>query len=123
MTTLSMTSLNRYLLLAGLLVIFVFALLPGQLTPAYIVNHDKGAHALAFFILSLMLAGAYPLWRLRFRLLVLGVLALSIELMQYLFVGRGFSVQDLMFDALGVFSFWVVAETCRLARELLNNSA
>lgn len=109
-----MTSLHRYLLLAGLMVIFLFALLPGQLTPAYIVNHDKGAHALAFFVLSLMLAGAFPLSGLRFRLLVLILLALSIEAMQFLFVGRGFSGEDLLFDAIGVFLFWVVVESYRM---------
>ncbi len=63
-----------------------------------------------------MLAGAFPFSGLRFRLLLLVLLALSIEAMQFLFVGGGFSGEDLLFDALGVFSFWLVVESYRLGR-------
>lgn len=104
-----MISVHKSLLVSGLLVIFVFALLPGQLTPAYIVNHDKAAHALAFFALSLMLAGAFPGLFLPTRLISLALLALLIEAMQYLFVGRGFSVEDLLYDVAGVLLFIVVS--------------
>ena len=71
-----MIFVHKYLLVSSLLVIFVFALLPGQLTPAYIVNHDKAAHALAFFTLYLMMAGAFPRLLLRARLISLALLAL-----------------------------------------------
>ena len=68
-----MTSLHKYLLVLGLLVIFAFSLLPGQLTPAYVVNHDKAAHALAFVMLSCMLAGAFPFLSLGVRFVLLAL--------------------------------------------------
>jgi len=106
-----MISVHKYLLVIGLLVIFVFALLPGQLTPAYVVNHDKAAHALAFFMLSLMLVRAFPGWFLPARLISLALLALMIEAMQYLFVGRGFSVEDLLYDIAGALLFVMVSQS------------
>ena len=111
---------NKVILLSGLLVIFVFALLPGQLTPAYIVNHDKAAHALAFFIVALMLQGAFPRLALTARLLVLAGLALLIELMQFVLVGRGFSVEDLIYDAAGIVLFVLVSESFRFVSSILS---
>jgi VanZ family protein len=104
-----MTSLHKYLLVLGLLVIFAFSLLPGQMTPAYVVNHDKAAHALAFVILSFMLAGAFPFLSLGVRFMLLALLALIIETLQFLFVGRGFSIEDLLYDLAGMLLFVVLS--------------
>lgn len=114
-----MRSLHKYLLGFALLVIFAFSLLPGQLTPAYVVNHDKAAHALAFFLVSFVLAGAFPFLSLRARFALLALLALMIETLQFLFVGRGFSVDDLLYDLAGVLLFVLLSASFSLASRIV----
>jgi len=91
-----------YLLLLSLLVISIFAFSPGQYTPAFIVNHDKAAHAVVFFVLSFMMHRSFPAMPMQKNILVLGLLALTIEIVQFLFADRGFSVEDMGFNAMGI---------------------
>ena len=115
-----MTSFYKFLFLSGLLVIFVFALSPGHITPAYIVNHDKMAHVAGFFMLSFLLQGAFPLLIIRARVLVLVLLALMIETMQYLFVGRSFSLDDLLYGVAGILLFVVLSESLKLLLKIFH---
>jgi len=94
-------------LLSLLLVsISVFAFAPGQFTPAWVVNHDKFSHMLVFFVLSVMLSLSFPKLTLITHLFSLLSFAVLIELVQYLFVGRGFSIEDLAYDFLGILVFY-----------------
>lgn len=113
-----MTSLYKYLLISSLLVIFVFALSPSQFTPAYVVNHDKAAHVMAFFILSLLLRRAFPVLTTPTHVMILGLLALMIEMVQYLLVGRGFSVEDLLYGLMGIFLFVAISKCSKLLLEV-----
>lgn len=92
----------KHLLTGSVLIIFLFALMPGQVTPAFIVNHDKAAHATAFFMLALMLHRSFVFMPLVLRVFALVLMGLSIEIMQYLFAHRGFSFEDIVYDLLGI---------------------
>jgi len=88
--------------------VLIFAFAPGQWTPAWIVNHDKFSHMVVFFALSIFLSLAIPSLSLVQHSLFLLSFAILIELVQYLFVGRGFSIDDLIYDVLGVLGFYTV---------------
>ena len=118
MKVLFVTSFYKFLLFCSLLLIFIFALSPGHFTPAFIVNHDKLAHLLALLTLSFMMQGALPSLALRFRVLALILLALSIECMQFLFTGRGFSGEDLLYDTAGIMLFIVISQFFRLIQKV-----
>jgi len=90
-----------------------FAFSPGQLTPAYIVNHDKAAHAVVFFILSWMMRRSFPAMTMRKMILTVGLLALGIEVIQFLFANRGFSAEDMIYNALGISLYVILAFTRR----------
>ncbi len=92
----------KYLFVLSLITISIFAFSPGQYTPAIIVNHDKAAHALAFFILSFLVHCSFriiPIYKIMMLTITIG---LAIELIQFLFTSRGFSLEDLMYDIVGV---------------------
>jgi len=96
-------------LLSLLLVsISVFAFAPGQWTPAWVVNHDKFSHMVVFFVLSVMLSLSFPKLTLAVHMCSLLSFAVLIELVQFLFVGRGFSIEDLVYDVLGVLVFYTL---------------
>lgn len=97
---------SKFLLLFVLIVVSVFAFAPGQWTPAWVVNHDKFVHLLVFFTLSIMLSFVFPSLRLIEHLAFLMVFAFLIEVVQYLFVGRGFSVADILYDVAGAVLFY-----------------
>jgi VanZ family protein len=86
--------------------VLIFAFAPGQLTPAWIVNHDKFSHMVVFFALSILLSLAIPSLSLVQHSLFLLSFAVLIELVQFLFVGRGFSIEDLAYDFLGILVFY-----------------
>lgn len=92
----------KYLLVVTVVAIMVFALMPGEMTPSFIVNHDKAAHASAFFILAVMLQRSFAGISMVRVLILLGFMAVGIETLQYFFADRGFSLGDLVYDALGL---------------------
>lgn len=111
-----------YLLLLSLLVISIFAFSPGQYTPAFIVNHDKATHAVVFFVLSFMMHRSFPAMPMQKNILVLGLLALTIEIVQFLFADRGFSVEDMGFNAIGISIYVILAFTVRCGRNYSDTS-
>lgn len=105
----------KYLLLLSVLIISFFAFSPGQLTPAFIVNHDKAAHAITFFLLSWMMSKSFPMMPLLKTIVLLFLGALAIEVIQFLFAGRGFSTEDMLFNAVGIFSYCILIQALQLA--------
>lgn len=92
----------KYLLVLSLIIISLFAFSPGEYTPATIVNHDKTVHALTFFVLSFLLHRSFrniPVTQIIVFTILMG---LAIELIQFIFTSRGFSLEDLMYDIVGV---------------------
>jgi VanZ family protein len=88
--------------------VLIFAFAPGQWTPAWIVNHDKFSHMVVFFGLSILLSLAIPSLSLVKHSMFLLSFAGLIEVVQYFFAGRGFSIEDLMYDFLGILVFYVL---------------
>lgn len=107
----------KYLFLLSLLIIAIFAFSPGQFTPAFIVNHDKAAHAITFFLLSWMMRKSFPAMPWLKTIVLLGLGALAIELIQFLFAGRGFSTEDMLFNALGISLYFIAVLTIRWGRD------
>ena len=98
----------KYLFILSLITISFFAFSPGQYTPAFIVNHDKAAHTLTFFVLSFLMHRSFimiPITKIMMFTISLGI---AIELIQFLFTSRGFSLEDLMYDVIGV-TMYVIA--------------
>ena len=98
----------RFLLTIALISIMIFALAPGNWTPAWVVNHDKFSHMVVFFILAFMLKFSFPKMPVFMQLSLLIAFAFTIELLQYLFFNRGFSVIDLIYDLIGIGLFVVL---------------
>lgn len=113
----------KYVFAGSLLVIFLFALMPGQMTPAVIVNHDKAAHAAAFFLLAFMVQRSFVMMPLSKRLMWLVLMAVSIEMLQYLVAHRGFSLEDLAYDALGIALYTAVTIPLKLASKVFADKA
>lgn len=105
----------KYMLIGSVLTIFLFALMPGQVTPAFIVNHDKAAHTAAFFMVAMMLHRSFILMPIVHRISILVLMGLSIEIMQYLFAHRGFSLEDIAYDLLGITLYTLLARQTRLS--------
>lgn len=103
----------KYLLALTIAAIMVIALIPGEMTPAFVVNNDKAAHATAFFMLAVMLQRSFAGISLFRVVLLLGLMALSIEILQYFVPGRSFSLKDLLFDALGLMLYAAGALTVK----------
>jgi len=92
----------KYLFILSLIIISVFAFSPGQYTPAFIVNHDKTAHVLTFFVLTFLMQYTFRtivIYKIMMLAMLLGV---TIELIQLLFTSRGFSFEDLIYDVIGI---------------------
>jgi VanZ family protein len=113
----------KYILAGSLLTIFLFALMPGQMTPAFIVNHDKAAHVAAFFVLALMFQKSFVMVPLLVRLIVLFLIGVGIEISQYLFSNRGFSLEDIAYDTLGIALYTVGAIGARLAMKIFDKKS
>jgi len=103
-----LASSSKILLSIVLLAILVFAFSPGNWTPAWVVNHDKFSHMVVFFILAFMLKFSFPKMPVFMQLSLLIAFAFTIELLQYLFFNRGFSVIDLIYDLIGIGLFVVL---------------
>lgn len=95
-------SIEKTVLVLCVIAILIFSLLPGHFTPAYIVNHDKIAHMTAFFFLALMVCRTFGYRKVVRLFWLMTLFAFLIEISQLLFTYRGFSWEDLLFDALGV---------------------
>ena len=93
------------LLLIGIL---FFAFSPGQWTPAWVVNHDKFVHFAVFFLLSVFLSYVFPLLNLLTHFILLLFFAILIEVVQFSLFSRGFSIEDILFGALGVLLFYLL---------------
>ena len=100
--------LSQLSLILILLTVLFFAFMPGPVTPAFVVNHDKAFHFLVFFALSLLLTFAMPKIRHRFHVVSLFLFAIAIELIQLLFVHRGYSLMDILYDVSGITSFYLL---------------
>jgi VanZ family protein len=108
---------NKYsktLLVIMLIGTMLFAFAPGQWTPAWVVNHDKWVHLLVFFCLSVVLSMVLPYLKLLTHLMSLLSFACFIEYVQYNFVGRGFSIEDILFDVLGVMFLYLIVYGVKL---------
>lgn len=92
----------KYLLFFAIVTIMVFALLPGEMIPPFVVNNDKVAHATAFFMLALMLHRSFAGISLVGVVILLALMSLSIEILQYFVPGRRFSRWDLLYDGFGI---------------------
>lgn len=92
----------KYLFILSLITISVFAFSPGQNTPVFIAYHDKAAHALTFFILSFLMHRSFSLLSMTKIIMFMISLGIAIELIQLLFTSREFSLEDLMYDAIGM---------------------
>lgn len=92
----------KYLFMVSLICIGVFAFSPGQYTPAFIVNHDKAAHTLTFFVLTFLMHRSFRTLTILYITIFAILLGIAIELIQFFFTSRGFSLEDLMYDAVGI---------------------
>lgn len=63
---------------------------------------DKSNHFVAFFVLYLLLANAYPNFSVRTNALLLLVFALQIEIVQHFIEGRYASFADIVADGIGI---------------------
>ena len=95
----------KIILILFVAAVSVFSLLPGTYTPVFVVNHDKAAHMVAFFLLSFLVCRAFKCGKSAGMLLFTGLFALFIETAQLLFTERGFSSEDILFDVFGVLIF------------------
>ena len=98
----------KLLLFGTVAAILLFSFMPGRLTPAFVVNHDKAVHAAAFFILALMIRYEWKALRSGRLVLILGALGAGIEIGQHFFTDRHFSAEDLLSDAAGIL-FYIMA--------------
>lgn len=98
----------KYLLILSLGVISFFAFSSGENTPALFVNHDKEAHASAFFLLSFLLHRSFKTISI-YKIMMLAMsLGVAIEVIQILFTSRGFHVEDLIYDAVGIAMYCII---------------
>ena len=102
--------LFRVLLVIALTTIFFLATTRLTLPVAADMN-DKVNHALAFFLLALLVDLAFPLWTFRTKALVLIAYGLSIESTQAWLPYRSCSLLDLGADAGGLILYGI----CRSA--------
>jgi hypothetical protein len=112
---------SRALLILVLIGIMLFAFSPGNWTPAWVVNHDKFSHLMAFLLLAFLLNNSLPRIKISILVVLLVSFAIGIELFQWTFVNRGFSTVDILYDlfGIGLFLIWVhVFEVVGLKKSL-----
>ncbi len=97
-----------FYLLVG--VTLFFSLSAAHITPAIIVNHDKFAHFVVFFVLSFCMNLAFPTHAIKDLTVVMISLAVGIELFQYLFAHRELSVVDLGASVAGIFVYLIISK-------------
>ncbi len=82
-----------------------FSLSVGRIIPAIVVNHDKFAHFVVFFVLSFCMNISFPKYPIKNLVVIMGSLALGIELLQYLLSSRDSSIGDLGASMAGIFVY------------------
>jgi VanZ family protein len=106
------TMLFRVLLFVALLAISFLA--TTRLTiPVVQDMNDKLNHAIAFFMLALLVDLSFPAWTFRTKALVLIAYGLSIEIMQAYLPYRSCSLFDLGADAVGLALYGVCQPALR----------
>lgn len=95
------TLVFRVLLVVALLAISFLATTRFTIPVTQEMN-DKLNHALAFFMLALLVDLSFPAWTFRSKVLVLIAYGLSIEIMQAYLPYRSCSLFDLGADAVGL---------------------
>ena len=93
----------KYLFFVLVGVTLFFSLSVGQITPAIVVNHDKFAHFVVFLVLSFCMNISFPRHTIKDLIVVMILLAVGIEFVQYLFTNRELSVIDLGASMAGIF--------------------
>jgi VanZ family protein len=112
--------LYKALFIVALGAIYLLAVLPGDSLPG-VQLWDKLQHAMAFFVLAVLLAMAWPeapLWRV--RLLGLMAYGVLIELSQSLLPYRDASLLDLFANACGLLLFAMLAVTVQRRRAVIS---
>ena len=93
----------KYLFFVLVGVTLFFSLSTWHITPAIVVNHDKFAHFLVFLVLSFCMNISFPRHTIKDLIVVMILLAVGIEFVQYLFTNRELSVIDLGASMAGIF--------------------
>ena len=88
--------------------ILFFAIAPGQFTPAYIINHDKETHAVVFFVLSYFAHYSFKSINIYRMMLLVFSFGLFIETIQFLLTKREFSIEDLIYDSIGIVLYMIL---------------
>ncbi len=86
-------------------VILFFAFSPGHFTPSIVGHHDKIAHFVAFFCLASGLLFSFPSCSIKRTFFILALLAAGIEIIQFYFTSRHFSMIDFGAGIAGVFFY------------------
>jgi VanZ family protein len=86
-------------------VILFLAFSPSQFTPSIVGGHDKIAHFVAFFVLSFGMKISFTTYSFRRIFLMMALLAAGIEIFQYGFTSRQFSIADFGAGMAGVFIY------------------
>lgn len=85
--------------------ILFLAFIPSKFTPSIVGGHDKIAHFVAFFVLSFGMKISFSTYSFRRIFLMMALLAAGIEIFQYGFTSRQFSVADFGAGMAGVFIY------------------
>ncbi|MEN8304382.1 MAG: VanZ family protein, partial [Campylobacterota bacterium] len=83
---------------------------------AFIVNHDKAAHALAFFLLTFLMHRSFKIMQIQKTMLLTISFGVAIEMIQFFFTPRGFSLEDLIYDIIGVIVYVSVYQSIKTVR-------
>lgn len=86
-------------------IILFFAFSPAHFTPNIVGVHDKVAHFVAFFCLTLGLKFSFPLCSIKRTFLILVLLAAGIEIIQFYFTNRQLSILDFGAGMAGIFFY------------------
>lgn len=105
----------RSLFFGVVVVILFLAFVPSQFDPDLARGHDKIAHFVAFFVLSFSMKVSFSSHTFRRIFLIMALLAAGIEIFQYCFTSRQFSVTDFGAGMAGVF---VYLSILRIVRKL-----
>ena len=97
----SISVFNRLLLFTAMAAIFFLATTPLQIPLVESIN-DKVNHAVAFFVLALLMDHSFPAGDLRYKMLALTTYGLVIEITQSYLPYRFCSLFDLGADAAGL---------------------
>ena len=95
-----------FFILVGVTLFFSFS--AGPITPAIVVNHDKVAHFVVFFVLSFCMNISFSKDTIKNLILVMILLAIGIECVQYLFTNRELSILDLWASLAGIFVYVMI---------------